>query len=229
MAGREDGWFWLDSDSAGEKGDDKFDVTEAGRKKLKEEMDAIFMSEDQQTMGWEVGRFGGKRLPGFSEKQMDFVLHQLKAVKYRPTMVSFMAPVYPADYDSVCVKRMDYAVCATKFKENGYKSYKDFVGDVRLMFSNALKYNTRFRGVHPVSNAICESAESMQVNRGRNERANRLFVSASFCNTHLADDPLSLACSPSSRKSSIRCARRCATTAGSPEQRGATGSGWSST
>jgi hypothetical protein len=112
---------------------------------------------------------------------MNKVIDVLKSNKHYKNMQSFIAPVYPADYDSVCMKRMDLAMVRQNINEMTcvrappppvrsrpphpacrYNCYKEFVEDIRLIFLNGLKYNARYKEINAISRAICDAAEVMQ-------------------------------------------------------------------
>ncbi len=123
-------------------------------------MEEIYMSEERRVSGFELSRPRDKQ-KSQTERSIQKIVDTLKNTKNRKNMESFIAPVYPADYDAVVVKRMDLAEIMGNLDKRKYLSYKAFIDDIRLIFSNAHKYNERFKEVSPISKAICEAANVM--------------------------------------------------------------------
>eukprot|EP01083_Nonionella_stella_P179149 635242_1 len=91
-------------------------------------------------------------------------------------MSFFLQPNYPADYFGYISKPMAWETCHRRLQERLYKTMGEVASDLRLIFSNALKYNGRMKDKDPVSLAAYDSAVVMS---GKLEVAvQRMLVSA---------------------------------------------------
>lgn len=76
-------------------------------------------------------------------------------------MTFFIQPNYPADYTAFIARPMDWEKVQRTLKKRQYDCFNDIVSDLRLIFSNALKYNARLKGTDTVSGRAYESARYM--------------------------------------------------------------------
>jgi hypothetical protein len=76
-------------------------------------------------------------------------------------MTFFIQANYPADYTAFIAKPMDWEKVQRALKKRQYDTFSDVIGDLRLIFSNALKYNARLMGTDTVSGRAYESAKYM--------------------------------------------------------------------
>ena len=70
-------------------------------------------------------------------------------------------PNYPPDYAAFIAKPMDWERCQKTLKKRQYDKFGDVITDLRLIFSNALKYNARHEGTETVSGRAFASAKHM--------------------------------------------------------------------
>jgi hypothetical protein len=76
-------------------------------------------------------------------------------------MTFFIQPNYPADYTAFIAKPMDWEHVQKNLKRRQYEKFHEVVDDLRLIFSNALKYNARHAGTDSVSGRAFDSAKYM--------------------------------------------------------------------
>ena len=77
-------------------------------------------------------------------------------------MYFFFLGTYPVDYDTYVERRSDIAIIDNKLEGLEYKSFKDVVDDMRLMFDNAILYNEKFADKSQVSKHVYETALEMK-------------------------------------------------------------------
>jgi hypothetical protein len=76
-------------------------------------------------------------------------------------MTFFIQAHYPADYTAFVSKPMDWEKVQRTLKKRQYDKFGDVIVDLRLIFSNALKYNARLMGTDTVSGRAYEAAKYM--------------------------------------------------------------------
>jgi hypothetical protein len=76
-------------------------------------------------------------------------------------MTFFLQPNYPPDYYAYISKPMDWESCQRGLQQRKYETFGQIVEDLRLIFSNALKYNGRLKDSDPVSKQAYDSAVFM--------------------------------------------------------------------
>jgi hypothetical protein len=76
-------------------------------------------------------------------------------------MTFFIQAHYPADYTAFVSKPMDWEKVQRTLKKRQYDKFGDVIVDLRLIFSNALKYNARLMGTDTVSGRAYEAAQYM--------------------------------------------------------------------
>ena len=69
--------------------------------------------------------------------------------------------MFPTDYTAHISRPIALIFCQDKFKEKKYDTIGELIGDLRLIFSNALKYNDRVRSVNQISQTAYDSAIHM--------------------------------------------------------------------
>lgn len=91
------------------------------------------------------------------EKLLKALRHQSDAKK----MMFFIQPEYPADYAAFIPKPMDYVRVNKRLQKRDYDTFGEIISDLRLIFSNALKYNARAKGTQSVSGLAYDGAVYM--------------------------------------------------------------------
>lgn len=129
-------------------------LTAGNRKKAREEMEALVLKEPIE-----------KSLEGdrytWHEAECERVLKALRHQSDLRHMTFFIQPNYPADYTAFIAKPMDWERVQRTLKKRHYDTVLDVISDLRLIFSNALKYNARLKGTDTVSGRAYESAVYM--------------------------------------------------------------------
>lgn len=129
-------------------------LTEGNRKKAREEMEAVVMNEPIER-SLEGDRYTWMETE--CEKLLKALRHQ-SDLKY---MTFFIQPNYPADYTAFIPKPMDWEHIHKKLRRRRYEKFNEVVDDLRLIFSNALKYNARHAGTDSISGIAFDSAKYM--------------------------------------------------------------------
>ena len=88
------------------------------------------------------------------EKLLKCLRHQSDCKK----MEFFLESTYPPDYSSYIAKPMDWKSCEKTLQQRKYRTFGDIVGDLRLIFSNAVVYNGRAKGTDSVSGRAYDAA-----------------------------------------------------------------------
>uniref|UniRef100_A0A7S2EII2 Bromo domain-containing protein n=1 Tax=Ditylum brightwellii TaxID=49249 RepID=A0A7S2EII2_9STRA len=92
------------------------------------------------------------------ESECEKLLKALRLQSDLRYMTYFIQPNYPADYFAYISKPMDWERCHKNLQQRSYEKFGDLVEDLRLIFSNALKYNARAKGTDTVSGHAYEAA-----------------------------------------------------------------------
>ena len=104
----------------------------------------------------------------------------LKALRHQSDlryMTFFIQPNYPADYAAFIAKPMDWERVQKTLKKRAYVTFGEIIEDLRLIFSNALKYNARHAGTDTVSGLAYDAAKYMS---GKLETAiNKMMLTVS--------------------------------------------------
>ena len=129
-------------------------LTVGNRIKAREEMDMLVMKEAID-ISLEGDRWTWHEAE--CEKLLKCLRHQ-SDLKY---MTFFIAPNYPHDYAAYISKPMDWEKVQRMLKKRQYRTFGDFVSDLRLIFTNALKYNAKHQGTDNVSGRAYEAAMYM--------------------------------------------------------------------
>jgi Bromodomain len=88
----------------------------------------------------------------------------LKAIRHQSDqkyMKFFIQTIYPPDYTAFISKPMDWDKVQKTLKKRQYDTIGQMADDLRLIFSNALKYNARHKDFDAVSNEAYQAAEIM--------------------------------------------------------------------
>lgn len=140
-------------------GDDKLPplswrLTEGNRKKAREEMERLVLNEpiDKSIEG---DRFT------WMEAECEKLLKALRHQSDLRQMTFFIAPNYPADYTAFISKPMDWETVRSNLRNREYDTFGEIISDLRLIFSNALKYNARLKGTDTVSGRAYDAAKYM--------------------------------------------------------------------
>ena len=149
----------LASDHVDEPGADglppfSWKLTSGNRKKAREEMEALVLNEPIE-----------KSLEGdrwtWHEAECEKLLKALRHQSDLRYMTFFIQPNYPADYTAFISRPMDWAKVQHTLKKRKYDKFGDVVDDLRLIFSNAFKYNERHKGTDSVSGLAYAAAQYM--------------------------------------------------------------------
>eukprot|EP00039_Didymoeca_costata_P001312 m.51471 g.51471 ORF g.51471 m.51471 type:complete len:730 (+) comp10736_c0_seq3:86-2275(+) len=99
--------------------------------------------------GWESGTSQGKKSNSNNDKRLKFchqVIKELFSKKHEQCAWPFYDPVDPValnlpDYLTIIKKPMDLSTARSKLDSGEYHSAEAFIADIRLIFSNCLRYN----------------------------------------------------------------------------------------
>ena len=148
-----------DSEFVNESGEDgmpptSWRLTMGNLKQSRQEMGAIVLSEPLERS------MDGDRHT-WMESECEKLLKSLRHVSDARFMSFFLQPNYPADYETYISKPMDWETCHKKSKKRKYENIGELVDDLRLIFSNALKYNVGHKGTDSISGKAYEAAQVM--------------------------------------------------------------------
>ncbi|CAB9496173.1 Bromodomain-containing factor 1 [Seminavis robusta] len=149
----------IDTVDEGPEGDEKlpplsWKLTTGNRKKGRSEMESIVMNEpiDKSVEG---DRFT------WMESECEKLLKALRHQSDIKQMTFFIVPNYPPDYAAFISKPMDWKTVSDTLKNREYDTFAEICADLRLIFSNALKYNARHQGTTTVSGRAYDAATYM--------------------------------------------------------------------
>jgi len=128
-------------------------LTSGNAKRAREEMEAIVLNEVIEK-SLEGDRYTW--MEAECEKLMKALRHQSD---YR-NMRYFIQSDYPPDYTATISKPMDWERCQKTLKKRQYDKFSNVIDDLRLIFSNAKKYNGP-RIDQPVSRECFDAATVM--------------------------------------------------------------------
>ena len=146
----------VDEDSADGLPPFAWRLTEKNRVRAREEMEKLVFSEPIEK-SLEGDRYS------WHETECEKLLKSLRHQSDLRYMTFFIQPNYPADYTAYIAKPMDWERVNRTLKKRHYEKFGDIVADLRLIFSNALKYNGRLKGTDTVSGRAYESATIMSI------------------------------------------------------------------
>lgn len=129
-------------------------LTISNLKDARKEMDEIVMKQEIERSE-EGDRFT------WMEAECEKLLKSLRHQSDNKRMSFFLQPNYPADYFAYISRPMDWETCYRRLQRREYLTFGEIISDLRLIFSNALKYNGRMKEVDPISKQAYESAIAM--------------------------------------------------------------------
>ena len=94
----------------------------------------------------------------WTEQECDKLLKSLRHMSDAKHMGYFVQMNFPADYTAFISKPIAWDYCKDKLHERRYSTIGEIVADLRLIFSNALKYNEGARHLSIVSGMAYDSA-----------------------------------------------------------------------
>ena len=95
------------------------------------------------------------------ETECEKLLKSLRHQSDAKHMHWFVQAIYPPDYQAFISRPMAWEQCNDNLQNGRYDSIGQLTDDLRLIFSNALKYNARGRGTETVSGRAYDSAVLM--------------------------------------------------------------------
>jgi Bromodomain len=148
-------------------------LSHANRKKAHEEMENTVINE-YIDKGLEGDRFPDTWMESEIEKLLKALRHQsdLKHMSFFLSELSF-----PADYTAFISKPMAWERVQKNLKKRRYNKFGEVIDDLRLIFSNALKYNERHKDIDETSAKAYDGAVIMS---GKLESAiEKMFLAVS--------------------------------------------------
>lgn len=148
-------------------------LSSANRLKAREDMENMVVRE-QIDKGLEGDRFPDTWMESEIEKLLKALRHQsdLKHMSFFLSELSF-----PADYTAFISKPMAWERVQKNLKKRRYNTFGEVIEDLRLIFSNALKYNERHKDIDETSAKAYDGAIVMS---GKLEAAiERMFLAVS--------------------------------------------------
>ncbi len=110
------------------------------------------------------------------EVECEKLLKSLRHQSDQKKMQYFIFPSFPSDYVAIISKPIEWETCNRKLQQRQYETFGDIVSDLRLIFTNAVKYNGRVKDIDPTSKDAYDSALYMS---GKLEAAiQRLYITA---------------------------------------------------
>mmetsp|Transcript_14822 Transcript_14822/g.32855 ORF Transcript_14822/g.32855 Transcript_14822/m.32855 type:complete len:455 (+) Transcript_14822:2425-3789(+) len=125
------------------------------RQDSKAEMEGIVLKRKM-----ELSHIGDHRYT-WMESECEKLLKSLRHQSDWKYMSIFVKTIYPADYTAFIAKPRDWDYCDQHLKDRKYTLVGEMVEDVRLIFSNALKYNAAAKGTNTVSGVAYNAAVYM--------------------------------------------------------------------
>lgn len=125
-------------------------LTTSNQRDGRKEMDEIVMKQYLDSDG-----------DRYTWAECEKLLKSLRHQSDMKRMSFFLQPNYPADYFAYIAKPMSWETCHRRLQDRKYETFGEVVSDLRLIFSNALKYNGRMKDVDPISKTAYDSAVTM--------------------------------------------------------------------
>jgi len=132
-------------------------LTTANRDKSREEMENI-VRDEQIDKSMEGDRFPATWMENETEKLLKALRHQSDNKK----MHFFIESNFPSNYAAYISKPMDWQHVQKNLKKRKYVKFGEVIDDLRLIFSNALKYNAKHKGTDSVSGEAYDAAVYMR-------------------------------------------------------------------
>ncbi|GAX18709.1 hypothetical protein FisN_10Hh077 [Fistulifera solaris] len=145
-------------------------LTEGNRKRARQEMEELLMKEPIERS------LEGDRYT-WQEAECEKLLKALRHQSDVKQMGYFIKTFYPPDYKAFIAKPMDWDAVNRNLKKRHYTKFNDVIADLRLIFSNALRYNARWKGTDTDSGRAYESAVFMS--RKLEMAINKMMLSVS--------------------------------------------------
>ena len=140
----------------GEEGLPPFSWTLTGgnKKRAREEMENLVLNEPIEKS------IEGDRYT-WQEAECEKLLKSLRHQSDAKQMSIYIQTHYPPDYSAFIAKPMDWEKVNRTLKRRHFDKFGDVIDSLRLIFSNAMKYNGRFKGTATDSGRAYESAVYM--------------------------------------------------------------------
>lgn len=148
----------------------QWNLTVSNLNDARKEMDDIVMKQPIERSE-EGDRFT------WMETECEKLLKSLRHQSDNKRMCFFLQPNYPADYFAYISRPMDWETAYRRLQNREYLTFGEIISDLRLIFSNALKYNGRMKEVDPISKQAYESAIAMS--EKLESAIQRLFITVS--------------------------------------------------
>lgn len=129
-------------------------LSKANHQKGQEEMQRIVLQEHIEKS------FEGDRYT-WMETECEKLLKSLRHQSDLRYMTFFLQPAFPPDYTAYISKPIAWENCYKALQKRQYERMGDIVEDLRLIFVNALKYNSRHQGLDTVSGKAYDAAVYM--------------------------------------------------------------------
>lgn len=94
----------------------------------------------------------------FMEAECEKLLKSLRHQTDVRHMTFFLQPTFPPDYCAYISKPISWQQIHQNLQNRNYNTIKQVVDDLRLIFTNAQKYNEKLRSIDPVSSQAYDSA-----------------------------------------------------------------------
>ena len=130
-------------------------LSKANRGKTREEMESIVLNEPIEKS------LEGDRTYTWMESECEKLLKALRHQSDLRYMTFFIQPNYPDDYTAFISKPMDWEQVQRSLQKRQYNKFAEIMEDLRLIFSNALRYNARHKGTDTVSGRAYDAAVYM--------------------------------------------------------------------
>lgn len=95
------------------------------------------------------------------ETECEKLLKALRHQSDNKKMAYYVKPIFPPDYVGIISRPICWENCNEKLQRRKYETFGEIISDLRLIFSNAFKYNGRVKDSDPTSKLAYESAEYM--------------------------------------------------------------------
>jgi len=129
-------------------------LTGGNAKKARQEMEALVLNEPLEK-SLERDRYT------WTEAECEKLLKSLRHQSDAKAMNVFVHTFYPHDYTSYIAKPMDWEQVNRKLRKRQYNTFGEVIEDLRLIFSNALKYNGRLKDADQGSAVAYTNAQYM--------------------------------------------------------------------
>jgi len=130
---------------------EKWKLSTSYRQDAKSEMEGIVLKRQM-----ELSEIGERYT--WMESECEKLLKSLRYQSDWKHMSIYVKTIYPPDYTAYIAKPRDWTYCDTNLKKRKYKLIGEFLEDVKLIFSNALKYNVTAKDTNKVSGSAYNSA-----------------------------------------------------------------------